>query len=131
MLIATQAEAAFQDYGLEPTVFGWARAADHPAEVTHLVGRRRDHPVTRCPSAHRLDADGFSLWPVRRDVAARSVFEFQHLGIGRRNTRGCVASSRYVITVMTDAFSQIDELRTDGGSGTVRASVRGLQVELS
>jgi hypothetical protein len=37
----------------------------------------------------------------------------------------------YVITVMTDAFSQIDELRTDSGSGTVRASVRGLHVELS
>jgi hypothetical protein len=28
-------------------------------------------------------------------------------------------------------FSQIDELRTDSSSGTVRASVRGLHVELS
>jgi hypothetical protein len=36
----------------------------------------------------------------------------------------------YVITVTADAFSQIDQARTDS-SGTVRASVRGLHVELS
>jgi hypothetical protein len=37
----------------------------------------------------------------------------------------------YVITVTADAFSQIDELGTAHSSGTVRASVRGLHVELS
>jgi hypothetical protein len=37
----------------------------------------------------------------------------------------------YVITVTADAFSQIDELRTDNSSGKVRATVRGLHVELS
>jgi hypothetical protein len=36
----------------------------------------------------------------------------------------------YVITVTADAFSQI-EARTDSSSGKVRASVRGLHVELS
>ena len=36
----------------------------------------------------------------------------------------------YVITVTADAFSQIDELRTDNSSGKVWASVRGLHVEL-
>ena len=37
----------------------------------------------------------------------------------------------YVITVTADAFCQIDQLRTDHSSGKVRASVRGLHVELS
>jgi len=37
----------------------------------------------------------------------------------------------YVITVTADAFSQIDQVRTDDSSGKVRASVRGLHVEFS
>ena len=37
----------------------------------------------------------------------------------------------YVITVTADAFSQIDQVRTDDSPGKVRASVRGLHVELS
>jgi len=37
----------------------------------------------------------------------------------------------YVITVTADAFSQIDERGTDNSSGKVRASARGLHVELS
>ena len=37
----------------------------------------------------------------------------------------------YVITVTAAAFSQIDQLGTDNNSGKVRASVRGLHVELS
>lgn len=37
----------------------------------------------------------------------------------------------YVITVTADAFSQIDQVRTDDSPSKVRASVRGLHVELS
>lgn len=37
----------------------------------------------------------------------------------------------YTITVTADAFSQIDELRTDNNSATVQVTVRGMRVELA
>ncbi len=37
----------------------------------------------------------------------------------------------YLIIVTADAFSQIDQLRTNSSSGKVRVSVRDLHVELS
>jgi subtilase family serine protease len=36
----------------------------------------------------------------------------------------------YAITVTADAFHQIDEIRTDNNSATVRVTVRGTRVEL-